>query len=196
MSTRDNELIKKIIKRFEDTTGRKSRHTKAAQTWFRDNLRKSYGHVRTATLMNNADLVAKPEVGGLYHFVYDPKTKAKLPIYDTFPLVFPFSATDDGKGFMGINMHFLQPKMRMAIFVSLLSLKSTSGYNKNTKLALNYSKLKAMAGSKAIGHAIKRYNFSHMQSKFIKVDPQVWPIVLMLPSERFKKGSNSQAWKG
>ena len=145
--------------------------------------------------MDNADLVAKPEIGGLYHFAYDPKTKDTLPVYDVFPLVFPFGLTDDGQGFYGINMHYLSPKIRMAVFVELLSLKSGAGYNKKTKLALNYSKLKAISNSKAVAHAIKRYRFDHMQSKFIRVDPQVWPIVLMLPTERFKKGSKSQAWK-
>jgi len=196
MASADNDLIKKIIKTFESSTGKTRRHTTNARTWFRDNLRKNYGNVRTASLMQNADLVAKPTMGGLYHFAYDPKTKETLPVYDAFPLVFPFAGTDDGKGFFGLNLHYLPPKLRMAVFVELLTLKTGSGYNKNTKLALNYNKLKAISNSKAVAHAIKRYRFDHMRSKFIKVDPSVWPILIALPTERFKKGGKAMAWSG
>ena len=194
MSSKDNDLIKKIINTFETSTGKKRRHTATAQDWFRNNLRKNYGNVRTSRLMQNADFMAKPSIGGLYHFSYDPKTKATLPVYDAFPLVFPFALTDDGLGFYGINLHFLAPKLRMAVFVELLKLKTTSGYNKRTKLALDYGKLKSMSNSRALQHAIKRYRFDHMRSKFIKIEPDVWSILVNLPTERFKKGSKSQAW--
>ena len=38
-------------------------------------------------------------------FVYDPKTKAKLPFYDTFPLVLPIDTFRGG--FIGLNFHYL-----------------------------------------------------------------------------------------
>jgi hypothetical protein len=40
-------------------------------------------------------------MGGLYFFVYDPKTKNDLPYYDRFPLVIPLKRTPDG--FIGLN---------------------------------------------------------------------------------------------
>ena len=196
MSSKDNKLIRKIIKSFETSTGRVRRNTAFAHKWFRDTLRKNYSNVRTARLIDQATITNKPVVGVLYHFSYNPKTKDALPIYDTFPLVFPFALTNDAKGFYGINLHYLAPKLRMAVFVELLKLRTGSGYNKYTKLALNYSKLTSISKSRLIKHAIKRYRFDHMRSKFIKVDPEVWSIVVMLPSERFKKGTNTQAWNG
>ncbi len=51
---------------------------------------------------NPDQLVTKIMPGHLYMFVYDPKTKAELPYYDRFPLVFPFRKTPDG--FIGLNM--------------------------------------------------------------------------------------------
>jgi len=36
-------------------------------------------------------MVDSVEPGGMYMFLYDPKTKAKLPYFDRFPLIFPFN---------------------------------------------------------------------------------------------------------
>lgn len=196
MTSKTNPLIQKIVKSYENSTGKTRRHTNASRKWFRDNLRRNFGGVRSTRLLADATFHATPKIGGLYLFNYDPKYKDQLPVYDVFPLVFPFALTDDKKGFYGLNMHYLKPKLRMAVFVELLKLKNTSGYRKSTKLALNYRKLMSISKSGAIQHAIKRYRFDHMRSKFIKVDAENWEIVVALPLENFKKGSKSQAWAG
>ena len=46
-----------------------------------------------------------PSLGKMYFYAYDPKTKAKLKHYDTFPLVFPVKKFSDG--FLGLNLHYL-----------------------------------------------------------------------------------------
>lgn len=194
MANIDNELIKRIISKYEASTGISSRNTVTSRNWFRENLRKSYGHVRTASIIKGGTFIAKPELGGLYHFNYDPKHKKTLPIYDTFPLVFPFAIAKDKKGFLGINMHYLAPKLRVAVFTELLRLKTGRGYGEKTKLQLNYSKLMKLSRSKYLKHATKHYLFDHMRSKLIFVDPRNWEVVVSLPSERFVKGSRKKGW--
>jgi hypothetical protein len=195
---KEHILINKIIKRYKESTGAQRRNSETSRKWFKDNLRKSYGHVRAPNIIKGSDFISKPKIGGLYHFNYNPKHKATLPIYDTFPLVFPFSVGKTKAGdsyFMGINMHYLPPKIRVAVFTSMLKLKTGSGYKPNTRLALNYSKLSSMANSKYVKNAVKMYLVDHMESKFIKVEPNNWEIVISLPTERFKKGGNKTAWK-
>jgi len=68
---------------------------------------------------NPEQLVTKIMPGHLYMFVYDPKTKAELPYYDRFPLVFPFRKTPDG--FIGLNMHYLPYPLRINLLDNLLT---------------------------------------------------------------------------
>jgi hypothetical protein len=58
--------------------------------------------------------------GKLFFFYYDPKHKETLPYYDQFPLVIPF-AKEKG-AFRGLNLHYLDYQMRMALFNELLKV--------------------------------------------------------------------------
>ncbi len=74
-------------------------------------------------LSGNADqLVTKVMPGRLYMYAYDPKMKKELPYYDRFPLVFPFSKTQDG--FIGLNMHYLPYPLRVGLLDKLIGFKS------------------------------------------------------------------------
>ena len=52
----------------------------------------------------------------MYMFKYNPKTKEKLPYYDTFPLIMPLEIYKGG--FLGINFHYLPPKIRKKLLES------------------------------------------------------------------------------
>ena len=52
----------------------------------------------------------KPRVGQMYSYIYNPKTKDKLPYYDMVPLVIPVSYTNNG--FYGLNFHYLSLQER------------------------------------------------------------------------------------
>ena len=54
-----------------------------------------------------------PEIGNMYIFTYDAKHKDKLPIWDSYPLVFPIQFYKDG--FLGINLHYLPPQQRAGL---------------------------------------------------------------------------------
>ena len=57
-------------------------------------------------------------MGGLYYFLYDPKTKNDLPYYDKFPLVMPLKR--DADGFLGLNLHYLPLNYRINFMRKLL----------------------------------------------------------------------------
>ena len=56
--------------------------------------------------------------GKLFCFYYDPKGKADLPYYDRFPLVLVLEKYNDG--FLGLNLHYLPIKYRVAFLDKLL----------------------------------------------------------------------------
>ena len=56
--------------------------------WYRDKIRE-FTLPSSAQLVREGKRTKRPTVGVLNMFFYDPKTKGKLPYYDTFPLVLP-----------------------------------------------------------------------------------------------------------
>ena len=112
----------------------------------------------------------------MYMFKYDPKSKAKLPYYDTFPLIMPLEVYKDG--FLGINFHYLPPKIRKRL------LEASKG-------RITYNSLKR---NKYMRHIIKRYLNKHVKSKFLQIDEEDWETSLYLPVERFVKAKNKTVW--
>lgn len=130
-------------------------------------------------------------VGRMYFFVYDPKHKATLPYYDTFPLVFPIRYYSDG--FLGINLHYLDIRNRAALFGQLMQVATNQRYNDKTRLRLSYSILQSMGNLHT--PCIKRYLHSHVRSKLIFVHPSEWEKALFLPVEAFEKAPASRVWR-
>ena len=56
-------------------------------------------------------------IGGMYFYVYDPKTKNEMAFYDKFPLVIPVEKYSDG--FLGLNLHYIHPRSRLALLDKL-----------------------------------------------------------------------------
>jgi len=75
-------------------------------------------------------------LGNMYMFQYDPKHKATLPYYDSFPLIFPINRAKGG--FLGINMHYLPPPLRAKLMDALYENSNHKYYYEPTKLKLNY----------------------------------------------------------
>lgn len=136
--------------------------------------------------------LAEAMIGQMIMFVYDPKTKAKLPYYDTFPLVFPIKLYEDG--WLGINLHYLPPNAR-AVLMGNLYNTLTSGKDDTKKLAISYELLKSASRYQLFQPCIKRYLYSHVRSKFLFVDPKEWDAALMLPTAQFQKASETKVWQ-
>lgn len=129
-------------------------------------------------------------LGQLYFYVYDPKWKKTLPYYDKFPLVFPIEPYNDG--FLGINMHYLDIEMRVALFKKLTETMTTFRFNDQTKLAINYQALKSIGN--LYQPCLKRYLYNHVRSKFIRIEPVEWKNALYLPVENFAKQKKEFVW--
>lgn len=193
MTTVSNPLIARLIKKFHDTTGKQKRHTDFSRRWFRDKATKDLQNVRTARLLTDKkQFKSKPQIGKLYHYVYDPKYKDTLPFYDNFPLVFIVSFAKGG--WYALNMHYLPPKLRLVVFTELLRIKSEKRYRPATKLKMSWAALEKFASISFIEPAMKRYLYTHIRSKFIEIEPAAWEVVLTLPTARFKKQSKSTVW--
>jgi hypothetical protein len=128
----------------------------------------------------------------MYFYFYDPKTKDTMPYYDRFPLVIPIESYNDG--FLGLNLHYIAPKYRMALLDKLSVTASNKTYDEKTKLRLNY---KYLANASRVFEAtpcIKRYLFSQIQSRFLEITADEWDIAALLPMESFVGASTSKVY--
>lgn len=131
-------------------------------------------------------------IGDMISYVYDPKTKAKLPYYDTFPLVFPIEIKSDG--FLGINMHYLPPNYRMILLTALYTLRNNTNMDQTTRLNISYNILRGAAQFRAYKPCLKRYLSSHIRSNRLVISPDQWAMVVTLPTARFVKASELKVW--
>jgi hypothetical protein len=102
--------------------------------------------------------------------------------------VFPFSTYQSKDGvqiIVGLNMHYLKPKLRMIAFTSLLKFRSEKRYRKQTKLKLEWSMLKSMAEHPLFKHSVHAYRMDHVRSVFVEVPAQSWELALFLPTARW-----------
>jgi len=141
---------------------------------------------------NPAQLVTKIMPGHLYMFVYDPKTKAELPYYDRFPLVFPFRKTPDG--FIGLNMHYLPYPLRINLLDNLLTYASNQRFDETTRLKYSWALIDGMSKYAAAKPCVKQYLVGHVRTQFRQVESSNWATAMLLPVERFVGASKQEIW--
>ncbi|CAB5221622.1 DNA end protector protein [uncultured Caudovirales phage] len=131
--------------------------------------------------------------GNLYMYMYDPKLKATLPYYDRFPLVFPFSKTEDG--FIGLNMHYLPYQLRMVLLDRLLMFRTNKRMDETTRLRYSWAAIDGVSKFAAAQPCVKRYLIGHVRSKFRKINADDWATAMLLPVERFVGASKEAVWQ-
>ena len=132
--------IDKLARKFSGTDLKNN--TKKSVEWFRKRLK---NQDMSGKRLLNDDFFEKrkaPKVGHMYMYAYDAKHKATLPYYDRFPLIFMVGPAK--KGFYGINLHYLPPKIRALFFNKLMSISSSKKYNEKTKLQISYELLSSL----------------------------------------------------
>ena len=152
-----------------------------ARDWLRVNLDRSVspGRLLRPDPDNKTRISPRPNPGTLNMFIYDAKTKAKLPYFDRFPLIFYTGGTSDG--FYGMNLHYLPPLLRARLFDRM---------NDNS-----VGEAIAMASRlKYYRPCIKRYLNSHVKSRFVQVYPDEWNLAIFLPTERFSGSSKGKVF--
>jgi hypothetical protein len=121
-------------------------------------------------------------IGKMYFFHYDPKYKETLPMYDRFPLVLPMDLYSDG--FLGINLHYLDPYTRLYLLDLLHDFINNDKYDDTTRFKLAYRTLNASKRYNLIKPCIKRYLFEHVMSSMIYIEPDSWETAIFLPTEK------------
>ena len=154
--------------------------------WFQKNVQELRFPVKLAReiALERGRTGGKFQMGGLYHFVYDPKTKAELPYYDIFPLVIPLQRNLDG--FLGLNLHYLPPKYRAAFMDKLMQFAITNENDEPKRLRVTYDILSASRNFKEFRACIKHYLNDHVKSKILTIKPEEWETALFLPTAVFK----------
>ena len=137
-------------------------------------------------------MTTRVEVGKMYLFRYAPKTANKLMYYDRYPLVFPIKRGRGG--FIGLNLHYLSPKMRMIFLAKLMSNIDINNIDDNDEINVSYNKLKNSARLKAFRPCIKLYLKGRVETPFLKINAKEWEMATILPLDRFQKSADRKVW--
>jgi hypothetical protein len=157
--------------------------------WYRDKIAEC-GKPGAMDLIRDGKRNNKPFFGRLNMFFYDPKLKAKLPYYDSFPLVLPLEPYSDG--FLGINLHYLPMTLRLQLLDRLVDYSNNTKFDESTRLAVDYSKLKKLS---IIKPTLKRYLAGRVKTQFRRIDADEFIVAALLPVARWKKGSIQDVYR-
>tara|TARA_B100000035_G_scaffold139590_1_gene118944 strand:- start:115 stop:639 length:525 start_codon:yes stop_codon:yes gene_type:complete len=166
-----------------DTLKQKQGDVQKSASWYRNAVKSIQTSITAGRLMRENKLINRPSAGRLNLFMYDPKTKDRLPLYDIVPLVLPLEPIPGG--FLGMNFHYLPPLARYRMLEQLQKFATNSKFDRSTKLDLGYDDIKK---SKLMKPTIKKYLYSYTRSKFLRIDANEAAISIFLPVQRFKKG--------
>ena len=162
-----------------------------SRAWFR---KQAQATLATPSRMIGSDrsrLTARPVIGSMYLFQYDPKYKGKLPYYDRYPLVIPIGSgrntgfAASGGSFLGLNLHYLPLPLRAKLMDALYTTANNQQLDENTRLKISYNILQQAAKYRFFKPCIKRYLISHVRTKFFYIEPTEWDMALFLPFDRF-----------
>tara|TARA_B100001113_G_scaffold59226_1_gene44724 strand:- start:6542 stop:7144 length:603 start_codon:yes stop_codon:yes gene_type:complete len=157
--------------------------------WYQQQVRSYARHLTNPNELYQSDLgkfATQLEVGKMYLFEYDPKTKADLPYYDNFPLIIMVDQLP--KGFSGINLHYLPPLIRAKLLDKLMpatEMESDTTLRSSWPQIRNFSRFPELRG------AVKKY-LSQQAGKMYEINPFNWKSAIFLPVQQFKGGVGPQ----
>ena len=151
--------------------------------WFKDKIRE-FGQPKAMDLIRDGKQRRSPFFGRLNMFFYDPKLKAKLPYYDTFPLVLPLEGYSDG--FLGINFHYLPINLRIRLLDRIVDFSTDTNFDEGTTLDVDYTGVK---GLRLVKPTLKRYLSGRVKTNFRRIDADEFTVATLLPVQRFSKAS-------
>jgi len=128
----------------------------------------------------------------MYMFQYDPKYKDTLPYYDRFPLCLPFD--DIPGGFVGINFHYLRYLMRAELLGNLLRFTDKT-ITEKSKIDVSWGLLKNFGRFPQVKPSVKKYLYSQVKTRFVKIEPEHWRASIFLPTQDFAKQSQQKVYR-
>jgi hypothetical protein len=169
--------------------------SKKSIKWLSDKMSELRGFpaIATAISRETSRQNKRFQMGKLYYFFYDAKGKEDLPYYDRFPLVLALEHYQDG--FLGLNLHYLPIKYRVAFLSKLLAYASYDDNDDIKRLRVTYDILNASKRFREFKPCIKQYLFSHVKSKILTVQPNEWEVATFLPVQQFKGAPVNRVWQ-
>lgn len=189
-------IFEKIWREASATNVNLAEKNKQAIQWLADTVSNRPGRISDQQLHGNyknyAQSIGQNDAGRMYLFHYYPKYHQTLPYYDTFPLIIPIEFyTGASAGFLGLNLHYLEPMKRLKLLDGLLDNFQTTNGN---RMFLTYKLLKGVSQTALYKPCVKRYLTKQLRSNFIPIERKNWEIALFLPVARFKKQSQQYVW--
>ena len=163
--------------------------TDRSATWYRSQVNRIASGKTAGQLFREGKLQARPSVGRLNLFGYNPKLRNKLPYYDIFPLVLPLEPIKGG--FMGMNFHYLPPLLRFRLLERMQAKASDRRFDSRTKFEVNYDDVKAI---KLVKPTIKKYLYAYVQTGFLRINADDAAVAIYLPVQRFKKAPEATVY--
>lgn len=155
-----------------------------------------FGNKRDAELLIRGGLKgrrAKTQQGFMYLFGYQAKHADKLPYWDKFPMVLPFSI--DEKGFLGFNIHYLPYRTRSILLQRILEFATNERMDYTTRIKISWKLVQGFAKLEALQYCVKRYLWTHVRTNFRQIPPEDWGVVALLPIQQFVGVSNpAKVW--
>lgn len=167
-----------------------------SRDWYRDQASK-LRDIRPDRIMRNRNALSNSSrmfrPGEMYLFNYQARDKDKLPYYDRFPLIMLIDVYSSG--FLGLNFHYLPVLKRAELMDSMYKLKNNNKFDETTRLKISYNIVKALPGDPLYKPCVKRYLNNYVKSRFVKIHPAEWDLVLMLPLDRFAGAQRQTVYK-
>jgi len=169
--------------------------SKDAISWMNEKIQEIKRPDKIATAISRESMrkAMQVRIGMLYCFYYDPKTKATLDYWDKFPMVLVLERYDDG--FLGLNLHYLPPKFRVAFLTKLMKFAQLNSSDDIKRMRISYDILNATKRYAEFKPCIKRYLTNHTRSKLLMIQPNEWDIAIMLPLQQFKGARSTTVWR-
>jgi hypothetical protein len=98
-------------------------------------------------------------------------------------------------GFLGLNLHYLPFKYRVAFLNKLLQFAVLDADNDVRKLRVTYDILNASRRFKEFRPCIKRYLHNHIRSKILTIEPHEWEVASLMPLQQFKGAKPQEVWQ-
>lgn len=176
---------------FERNRYQLSDMTRQSYVWFEQQARLlNLQQIGPSSLLKNNDLknytVASIMPGEMYFFKYLPKYMNKLPMWDMYPLVFPFKIVKGG--FIGLNFHYLDPMMRVYLLDQLSTFTVNTRQPEKIRLKLSWDVLNRLSKYAGVQMCVHRYRGDCIASPMKKIDAINWPTALMLPIAKMISG--------
>jgi hypothetical protein len=181
--------MKRTAKSAIATIRERDRDNRSAR-WFQDMIRQVGLNTNNPHRIMQSGIgkfVGSVVPGSMFLFLYDPKTKDRLPYYDTVPIVVVFQHAPGG--FIGLNLHYLSPVLRYNLLLQLMLLVRDTTITSSTRMQLSWSLLQNANRFPGAEVCVKRYLYSHLQSRLLKINPVDWKTAVMLPIDNFVRAS-------